>query len=325
MSYNVSMGTITVGDTTYDVETHSTTYGQRYTLMLDDEDVFEGLEGKVENEQHLDENDNPREWCNVGTMCVSYRGYNLGDEDISQIDFSAPCQTCDADPINWVVGIHATAERLAVGSKDEAQAFLDALPDVLSGRYYIEPIMGEPGYVKWDGDPGHYQYDDGTMTCPDCGGSGLVELNPAVYFKQERGARVVLPLIVYEHSGITMRCGHVGDIAVDSQGWDTSFVGYIFDTPEQVKETMGDDVTDEKIEEALRGEVEIYASYLEGDVCWFGVEDDETNYSESCGGFVGCQDDCEAEMYSNLEDALIRRINEESERAYWLAREVVTV
>lgn len=327
MSFNKTMGTITVGDVVYDVETHSTNLGQKYTIQLDGEDVFEGLEGLCENEEYIEDHHNPRDACNVGTMSLSYRGYNLGgpdDEDISQVNFVAPCQTCNADPINWVVGVHVTAERLAVGSKEEAQAFLNALPDVETGRYYIEPICGEPGYVKWDGDPGHSQYEDGTMTCPDCGGEGEVPISPVDYFKKERGARVVVGLTVYEHSGITMYPGDVTN-PFDADRWDTSFVGFIFDTPEQLKETMGDDVTDEQIKEALVGEVKLYASYLEGDVCWFKVEDEETDYHESCGGFVGCQDECEEEMYSNLEHALVKRIAEESERAYWLEREVLTI
>jgi hypothetical protein len=121
-----------------------------------------------------------------------------------------------------------------------------------------------------------------------------------------------------------MRAGDV-TLPFDTDRWDTSFVGFIFDTPEQLKQTMGDDVTDEQIKEALVQEVNLYASYLEGDVCWFNVEDDETNFHESCGGFVGCHDECEEEMYSNLEDALVKRIAEEGERAYWLEREVLTV
>ena len=73
MSYNTSMGTITVKDVTYDVEEHSTDLGYRYTLSLDGEDVFEGLEGLCENEQYIEDFHNPRDWCNVGTMAVSYQ------------------------------------------------------------------------------------------------------------------------------------------------------------------------------------------------------------------------------------------------------------
>lgn len=327
MSFNTAMGTITVDEVVYDVETHSTNLGQRMTIQFEGEDVFEGLEGLCENEEYIEDHDNPRNDCNVGTMAISYRGYNLGgdsDEDISQIEFVKPCPVCNGEPVNWVVGVHRTAERLAVGSKDEAQAFIDTLPDVESGNYYIEPIAGEPGYVKWDGDPGHFRYEDNTMTCPECGGEGELPESPVDYFRRERGARVVVGLTVYEHSGITMRAGDV-TLPFDTDRWDTSFVGFIFDTPEQLKQTMGDDVTDKQIEEALRGEVQSYASYLEGDVCWYKVEDEETDFHESCGGFVGCHDECESECYGVLEIALIKRIAEDKERLYWLNREVLTV
>jgi hypothetical protein len=302
--FNIPMGTITVDGVRYDVETHSTDRGKRFTIMLGDEDVFDGLEGKVEYEEHIDENDNPRQDSNVGVMSVSYRGYDLGDEDISQEDFEIECPTCEGsgDSPHWIVGFHRTAEPLVTGSEDECQDWLDRRLDVLSGSYYIEPIG-----------------------CSHCQGEGRIVANPADFFKKTRGARVVLPLIVYEHSGITMRCGHVGDIVGDSAGWDTSFVGYIFDTPEQIKECMGDDATDEQIEKALRGEVESYASYLEGDVSWWQVEDEETGFHESCGGYVGDNDYAESECFSNLADALAKRIAEEAERAYWLEREVVTV
>lgn len=303
MSFNTKTGTITVGDTTYDVETHSTDRGQRYTLQLDGEDVFEGLEGLCENEEYIEEHDNPRQDSNVGTMAVNYRGYNLGDEDISQIEFEIKCDKCDGsgESEHWIVGFHRTATPLATGSYEECQAWLDSRLDVLTGSYYIEPIG-----------------------CSKCKGDGVVPVNPVEYFKQERGARVVVGLTVYEHSGITMRAGNV-TLPWDSDRWDTSFVGFIFDTPEQLKDTMGDDVTDEQIEAALRGEVESYASYLEGDVTWYKVEDDETDFHESCGGFVGCHDECESECYGVMEIALIKRIAEEAERAYWLDREVLTV
>ena len=96
--YNIPMGTITVEGVTYDVETHSTNFGQRYTLQLDGEDVFEGLEGLCENEEYIESHDSPRDWCNTGTLAVTHPRYNLGgddDEDISQIEFQTDCTRCE--------------------------------------------------------------------------------------------------------------------------------------------------------------------------------------------------------------------------------------
>jgi hypothetical protein len=277
------MGTITVGDTTYDVETHSTNLGQRYTIQLDGEDVFEGLEGLCENEEYIEEHYNPRDACNVGTMAISYPRYNLGgpdDEDISEIDFAVTCDRCEGDG-------YREFEITSLGEEDHPLRAVE-------------------------------------VRCAKCKGDGEIQLNYVDYFKKERGARVVVGITVYEHSGITMRPGDV-TLAFDTQRWDTSFVGYIFDTPKQLKQTMGDDVTDEQIEKALKEEVTLYGSYLEGDVCFYNVEDEETDYVDACGGFVGCHEHCEEEMYDSLENALIKRIAEEAERAYWFDRGVLTV
>ena len=268
MSYNINMGTITIDDTTYDVETHGTDLGQRMTISLDGEDVFDGLEGRCENEEYIEEFHNPRDWSNVGTMSVSYNRYNLGDEDISQINFDVTCTECEG--------------------------------------------CGMTGAVEDE------------ITCDKCEGTGEISLHPVEYFKRERGARVVLPLSVYEHSGITMFVGHE-DYTFDPGGWDTSYVGFIFDTPEGIKDCMGDDASDEQIKEALIGEVKVYASYLEGDVSYYSVTDDETDYHESCGGYVGDHKQCEDECYSALESAIVKRLAEVKERAEWAARDTITI
>ena len=304
--YNIPMGTITVEGVTYDVETHSTDFGQKFTIQLDGEDVFEGLEGLYENEEIIEEFFNPRDACNTGTMAIHYRGYNLGgpdDEDISQIDFEVECPTCEGsgESQHWMVGYHQTATALATGSYDECQAWLDKRLDVVTGSYYIEPI-----------------------SCSHCKGEGRIPLNPVDYFRQERGARVVIGLTVYEHSGITIRAGDV-TLPWDTDRWDTSFVGFIFDTPEQVKVTHGDKATDEQIEKSLRQEVEIYASYLEGDVRWWKVEDEETGFDESCGGYVGDGEYCEQECYEAMTRAIVKRLAEVEERAEWAARDTVTI
>jgi hypothetical protein len=284
MSYNTNMSTITVDDVTYDVEEHSLDLGTRYTLQLDGEDVFEGLEGRCMYEEHIEQHDSPRDWCNVGKMAVSYRGYSLGDEDISKINFEVDCDQCD-----------------------------------------------EHGQVP------HPEREGETIDCGKCDGYCHVEVNPSEYFIKNEGARVVIGLFVYEHSGITMSAGpRVGEVIKegdirstnrfigDDAGWDTSFVGFTYDTPEQVKECIGDNATDEQIEAALRAEVAVYASYLEGDVTWFTVEDDETGFMESCGGFVGCQSECESECYAALESAIVKRLAEIKERAEWAARDTIT-
>ena len=134
MSYNVKMDTITVNDVEYDVERSEdrggwggTTLTLRTFDVEQDEfvDAFPGLEGTLGYEES-GEGYSPREWSNVGTMAVSYRGYNLGDEDIEKMDFEIQCPKCEGsgETDHWVVGFHNTAERLVIGSYEDCQEWL---------------------------------------------------------------------------------------------------------------------------------------------------------------------------------------------------------
>lgn len=99
------------------------------------------------------------------------------------------------------------------------------------------------------------------------------------HIKRQLGATVVLPLYLYDHSGITisagrdlLKGGHFqrrGHFISDPQGWDTSSVGFIFDT-ERTREQTG---TPLDVETALQEEVKYYAMYLEGDVWGYRLEE----------------------------------------------------
>jgi hypothetical protein len=287
MSYDAKNDKITVNDVTYDVHRQPDRGSPEETLTLRDFDVesdeffdpFPGLSATLGMEESIESHDSPRQWSNVGRMAVSYRGYDLGDEDISKIDFDVTCNRCEG--------------------------------------------QGERPFIITTGTEGALR--EVTVTCAKCEGEGVILLNPVDYFKTQEGATVVLPLIVYEHSGITIRVGRVGDINGDSAGWDTSFVGFIYDTPEGVKQCIGDDANEKEIEDALRSEVEVYASYLEGDVTFYSVSDEETDYDDYCGGFVGAADECESQCFASLETAIVQRLAEEAERSYWKARDVQTI
>ena len=128
------------------------------------------------------------------------------------------------------------------------------------------------------------------------------------WLKQEFDARVILPLYIYDHSGLSMSCGrNMGSIdprgvnPFDSAAWDTSMVGFIFDTKGTREECGCEKFTDEKIEEGLRAEVESYDMYLRGECFYYVIEDEDGNELDSCAGFLG--DDCareEATMSARL-------------------------
>ena len=275
MSINTKMDEITVNDIVYDVDRNECNDHVELTI-----EEFPGLEGRLSYDDDHHPAMSPRSWCNVGTMAVSYRGYDLGDTDISEIDFEIECESCDGEGSIDVLG--PVGERAA--------------------SYGVE----HPAY-----------------SCPKCDGNCYVEINPVDYFKQKCGARVVMGLTVYEHSGITMSAGDV-TFPWDSDRWDTSFVGFIYDTPEGRKQCIGDDVSDEEIKAALESEVKVYAAYLEGDITMWSVEDDETGYMECVGGYVGDSDFCEEECFRAMESAIEKRLAEQGERAHWAARDTVT-
>ena len=110
---------------------------------------------------------------------------------------------------------------------------------------------------------------------------------------------VMLPLYLYDHSGIT-----ISTSSFDCR-WDSGQVGFIFVSKYKIKK---EGIDETKVEEYLKGEVKTYDQYLTGDVwgykvyeietCSLGHEHKET--IESCYGIYG-HDECEKEGQSMLE------------------------
>lgn len=90
----------------------------------------------------------------------------------------------------------------------------------------------------------------------------------------------ILPLFLYEHSGITMKTSPF------SCPWDSGQVGIIFVSKVDAAKHW-DANTKEKALECLRLEVEEYDQYLTGDVYGYVIEDEEGDILDSCWGFYG--------------------------------------
>jgi len=97
-------------------------------------------------------------------------------------------------------------------------------------------------------------------------------------------AYVVLPLYLYDHSGITMRT------SAFSCPWDSGQVGFIYvsilDAGREWSSLEGEALR-ERASEYLRWEVETYDQYLTGDVYGVVVEDADGEHLDSCWGFHG--------------------------------------
>ena len=110
---------------------------------------------------------------------------------------------------------------------------------------------------------------------------------------------IVLPLYLYDHSGITMSTGSFGC------PWDSGQVGYIVATPAKIRENfMVKRITKkvrEQAEAVLKAEVKTYDDFITGNVWGYTIEsvkdceacgqktcgDDEIPVDDSCWGFYG--------------------------------------
>ncbi|WP_137887472.1 hypothetical protein [Pseudomonas sp. 2FE] len=101
---------------------------------------------------------------------------------------------------------------------------------------------------------------------------------------QLTGKAIILPLYLYDHSGITMKTTQF------ACRWDSGQVGFIFVSKAKVRSEMSwKRLTAERIERVhamLVGEVTVYDQYLTGDVWGFRVTEDDEE-TDSCWGFYG--------------------------------------
>ena len=109
----------------------------------------------------------------------------------------------------------------------------------------------------------------------------------------------ILPLYLYDHSGITM------SVKPFSCHWDSGQIGYIYATKDQVrKEYSRKRITKklrDQVEKALRQEVQAYDDFLTGNVWGYVVEDIDGEHIDSCWGFYGNPDYALVEARSHID------------------------
>lgn len=108
----------------------------------------------------------------------------------------------------------------------------------------------------------------------------------------------IMPLYLYDHSGITISTSSSSFQAFDSVGWDWGLLGFIYLTHEKIKENWSnieDEDIPEKSAEVMQAEVEEYDQFLRGDIYGFILEkgtrcdqgDIHWETEDSCWGFYG--------------------------------------
>jgi hypothetical protein len=117
------------------------------------------------------------------------------------------------------------------------------------------------------------------------------------YLLKNMDAAVVLPLYLYDHSGITMNTTGF------ACRWDSGQVGFIYATKEKIRAEYGWKRLTKKrlqqIQDILDGEVKTYDQYLTGDVYGYTIEKNG-EHIDSCWGYYG-QEDCLNEAKSIID------------------------
>lgn len=96
----------------------------------------------------------------------------------------------------------------------------------------------------------------------------------------------LLPLYLYDHSGITMSTSPFGD------RWDSGQVGWAYVTKSSAEKLgcVGPEWDADRYLKAIVGEVGTYDMFLRGDMYGYVVEDEDGEEVDSCWGFYGLDD-----------------------------------
>jgi len=102
---------------------------------------------------------------------------------------------------------------------------------------------------------------------------------------------VILPVYIFDHSGLSISTDPTWFQAADSQGWDWGQIGFIFVSREDALKEYNAKRLSPKIkkqsERILQSEVDEWGKYINGEVYGYIVKDEEGEEVDSCWGFIG--------------------------------------
>lgn len=214
--------------------------------------------------------ESPRDWGTLGTMVCFHRDYNLGDEH----KYDTPRDFLEnlAAEVATRDDIVSVSNKIAGEEKDyESEEEYCDMVDDLEDNLWSERAEDED---LWEIITDH---------------------------------AVILPLYLYDHSGITMKTKPFGC------PWDSGQVGWIYVTHETVaREFSSDHTVDdwERAEYALKQEIETYDQYITGEVYGFVLEKEDvcnrcgqetSDMLDSLWGLYGYED-LEENLREHLEE-----------------------
>lgn len=164
-------------------------------------------------------------------------------------------------------------------------------PDEIDGSGIIEHIARKFGVFEqereWDGRFIYDEYSD----------------DPDRIFKALDQDTIWLPVYAYEHGAIMYRAAQSNPFHCK---WDSGMVGLIYMTKVEVRNEYGVKRISPKLREQvlkrLRSEVEEWSSWANGEVYSFTIEDENGEFVDSCGGWIGDPDLAMSEGISFAQD-----------------------
>ena len=186
----------------------------------------------------------------------------------------------------------------------------DEQPSCDPQDYFRKLVNDECPHCEGSGvTPGAEPEEDYNLTpdCAHCDGTGRVTEDAVM--ELVRKEHYILPLFLYDHSGITMSTGSF------SCPWDSGQVGWIYISIEKAAQEGWK--TPEQAYKAMQAEVEEYDHYLTGQCYGYVVEDAEGEELDSCWGFLGDSDYVRGEMQAAAMSAVECANKEVAEAAHW--------
>lgn len=216
--------------------------------------------------------EDPRNWDNLGTMVCWHRRYNLGDKHDYKTyrDFLEDFATYFS---------YTEAYKQIIKEYFEIRVSNDGAWEVISKTEWVEDVFDSE--------------EDAVEFCHE---AFIEQATDEELFEIIKQNTFILPLYLYDHSGLTISTKHVYPY---NDRWDAGQVGWIFVTKEKAKKELPnstDEELEKKVIEILEGEVEEYDCYLTGEVYGFVIKEEEkceccghVDYDivESCFGFYG--------------------------------------
>lgn len=252
-----------------------------YTLLVVEDDMAE----------------NPREEDNLGTMVCWNRWHTLGDthdydspgdflkDKLFSLYSSYPSSEYGKPVYDFLKAGNAETARLSYNRATHEWELQERWSN--SENWFV--TSSYPASLKGKDVPDWF--------LDDC--LSALENKERMQLLEQSGQIAILPLYLYDHSGITMRTSPF------SCPWDSGQVGWIYADADTIKAEYGA-LTPETMKKALtvmQGEVETYDYYLTGQAYGFQLFDGETE-TDSCWGFLGDIRDVQNEIKGYLPDGV---------------------